>query len=375
MSGGRMTGFDPVPVDRALAWVDAATDCLGAEQIALTDAAGRILAADVRAANPIPAVDCAATDGFALGAAASFGAGAYNPLAVSAVAVRAGEPMPPMTDAVAPAEFVEIDDAGRIAVVEPIAVGANVDRCGAVADTGALLVAAGTRLRPRHLGLLALAGCVCVAVTRRPRVRLVIAGSARCGPALDSNGAMLRALVEDDGGTATATGLADAFAPGADIVVVAGGTGRGANDHSAAALAAAGTLDLRGVALVPGDTAGFGRTAGGEPVILLPGSPAACLWNYELFAGRAIRRLAGCSSKPRYRRERVVTARKIVSAIGMTEICPVRRLDKGHIEPVASFAEGGLGAAVAADGFVIVPAPSEGFPAGAAIEAYFYEAC
>jgi molybdopterin molybdotransferase len=140
-------------------------------------------------------------------------------------------------------------------------------------------------------------------------------------------------------------------------------------------MAAAGSLDIHGVALMPGETAGLGHTLGGVPVLLLPGSPAACLWNYELFAGRAIRRLGGRNSEPPYRVVGVTTTRKIVSAIGLTEICPIRRLADGRVEPLAAFAGVGLMATAAADGFMIVPAASEGYPAGATINAYFYGEC
>jgi len=78
---------------------------------------------------------------------------------------------------------------------------------------------------------------------------------------------------------------------GVDIALVIGGTGPGIDDHSAAALAEAGELAIYGLALRPGETTGLGRTVSGMPVVLLPGAPAACLWSYELFAGRAIRRL------------------------------------------------------------------------------------
>ncbi len=65
-------------------------------------------------------------------------------------------------------------------------------------------------------------------------------------------------------------------------------------------------------------------------------------------------------------------ARKIVSSIGVTEIRPVRLRSDGRIEPVPAFVESGLMAAVGADGFVIVPEASEGYPQGATITAYLY---
>ena len=106
--------------------------------------------------------------------------------------------------------------------------------------------------------------------------------------------------------------------------------------------------------------------------MLLPGAPAACLWSYELFAGRAIRRLGGRGPELPYRSREMITARKIVSAIGMTEICPVRCGAGDTVEPVPSFAEIGLMAAVGADGFVIVPEGSEGYPQGGRVTVYLY---
>jgi molybdopterin molybdotransferase len=361
-----------VSFERALDWVDGATGRLGSETIALDAAAGRVLAADLRTRAPIPTADCAATDGFAVCAADSVGAGAYNPLMVSAVNIETGEPMPPQKDAVVPFDQAEPDGSGSATLLEPIVAGANVDRRGTVAGAGMLLTEAGTLLTSRHLGILALGGFDRVSVVHRPKVRLVIAGGTRSDQAIDGNGPMLRALIARDGGVVVEADLAEGFGAGADIVVIAGGTGRGGHDRSAATLAAAGSLDIYGIALIPGDTAGFGHSTGGVPVMLLPGSPAACLWNYELFAGRAIRRLGRRNPELPYRSSRVSTARKIVSPIGMTEICAIRRLLDDKVEPVASFAGCGLMAAVAADGFVIVPAASEGYPAGAAIKAYFY---
>jgi len=361
-----------VSFEEAVGWIDGATDGLGSEEIALDLAAGRVSIADLCAYDAIPEADCAAIDGFAVTAEASLGAGAYNPLIVDACALEAGEPMPPGMDAVVPLGHAEPDGAGRILMVEPIVAGGNIDRRGAVAAAGTVLVKAGTRLTPHHLGLLAVSGLTRLPVARRPQVRLAIAGRARSGKPVNSNGPMLRALIERDGGVAIEADMAQAFDAGADLVVIAGGTGNGVSDRSASVLAEAGILEIHGVALIPGETAGFGHTATGAIVVMLPGTPASCLWNYELFAGRAIRRLGGRAADLPYRSRRVTTARKIVSPIGMTEICAIRHRPDGAIEPAASFAESGLMAAVAADGFVITPAKSEGYPAGAAVDAYFY---
>ena len=162
-------------------------------------------------------------------------------------------------------------------------------------------------------------------------------------------------------------------APGLDILLVAGATGNGTDDFAGAVLAEVGELAIHGVALSPGESAGMGRAGAGALVFLLPGAPAACLWAYELFAGRAIRRLGGRNPALPFRSTEMLTNRKIVSRIGVTEICPVRCRDNRSVEPIASFAEAGLMSASRADGFVIIPEGSEGFPEGAAVTVYLQQ--
>jgi molybdopterin molybdotransferase len=379
---------NPLPghhlVDAAIAWVDATAHHLDAEDAPLSAARGRVLAEDMRAVRAIPTSDRAALDGFAVQASASLGASAYNPVLLPLIAVAAGDALPAETDAVVPLELAEPDERAYIEIVEAVAPGHNVERQGAIATIGATLVPAGTRLAARHIGLMTIAGLSAVPLMRRPRVRILVAEPAKTGAWKDSNGPMIRAAVERDGGVvgecvavernqmAIRAALVEA---GVDIVLVIGGTGRGSDDHSAAALGGAGELAIHGVALRPGETAGLGRTVSGVPVVLLPGAPAACLWSYELFAGRAIRRLGGRGPELPYRSRELITARKFVSALGMTEICPVRYGAGDTVEPLPSFTETGLMAAVGANGFVIVPQGSEGYPQGARVTVYLYEGC
>jgi molybdopterin molybdotransferase len=371
-------------VDAAIAWVDATTEHLDTEDAPLGKARGRVLTEDIRAVRPIPASDRVALDGFAIQASASLGASAYNPVQLPLIAVATGDALPAETDAVVPLELAEPDERAYIEIVEAVAAGHNVEQHGAVATTGATLVPAGTRLAARHIGLLTIAGRSGVLVVRRPRVRILVAKPAKAVAWEDSNGPMIRAAVERDGGVigelvsverdlmAIRAALVEA---GVDIVLVIGGTGPGIDDHSAAALTEAGELAIHGVALRPGETVGLGRTVGGIRVVLLPGVPAACLWSYELFAGRAIRRLGRRGPELPYRSREMITARKIVSVLGMTEICPVRYGGGDTVEPLPSFAETGLMAAVSANGFMIVPQGSEGYPQGARVTVYLYEGC
>jgi molybdopterin molybdotransferase len=370
------------PLDAAIAWVNAATGSLDREDVPLPTAAGRVLTQALHAPRPIPGNDRAALDGFAVQASATFGASSYNPIRLPLIGVAAGDALPAGTDAVVPLQLAEPDDQAFIEIVEAFAAGDNVEQQGAVATAGATLLAAGTRLAAHHLGLLGVAGLSRVAVIRRPRVRILRTKPSQDGASEAGNGWMIRAAVKRDGAMIEKCAAIDRdqsaieaalVETDSDIALVIGGTGRGRNDHSAAALANVGELAIHGVALRPGETTGLGRTVSGMLVALLPGAPASCLWAYELLAGRAIRRLGGHAAGLPYRSREVIAARKIVSSLGLTEICPVRFRAADAVEPLPSFAETGLMAAARAAGFVIVPQASEGYPQGARLTAHLYE--
>jgi molybdopterin molybdotransferase len=80
--------------------------------------------------------------------------------------------------------------------------------------------------------------------------------------------------------------------------------------------------------------------------------------------------MAGLSPELPYGVETLRVARKIVSEVGTVEVCPVRRIGGGEAEPLPSFDEAGLAAAAQADGFVMVPEASEGYPQGASVTVY-----
>ncbi len=367
--GRGFAGRAALPV--AQAWIDA--HAVPPPPRRLPPVAGLVLAEPVIAARDLPACDRAMRDGYAVTSADTLGAGAYNPIPVpSALLLSAGDAMPPGTDSVLPVEAGQAAGPG-VEAVEPVAPGAGVERRGAALKAGSTALEAGRRLRPGDLGLLATLGVSLIDAVPPPRVRILLAGGPRSGP--EALAALLAALVQRDGGVpevvgplpADQAGLARSFRqPGADLILSAGRTGLGADDVAPLALADAGTLALHGVALRPGGSAGLGLAAG-VPVVLLPGEPMACLAAYELLGGRAVRRLAGRPAALPLPTRIAVTARKLVSEIGCVDLHRVRLTADGRVEPVASPLVPGLAAAARADGFVLLPAESEGVPEGAAV--------
>ena len=191
---------------------------------------------------------------------------------------------------------------------------------------------------------------------------------------------MLRGLVARDGGVLEAhhrlgddpDAIRDALlAPGADVILVSGGSSVGSEDHAPRLIAEVGELAIHGVAMRPSSPAGVGRI-GDTLVFLLPGNPVSCLCAYDFFAGRAIRLRGGRPPTGRTARAQCVVARKIVSAIGRVDYCRVRLVDD-RVEPIALSGASILSSTTRADGFVIVPAESEGYGPDTEVTVYLYE--
>ena len=107
-------------------------------------------------------------------------------------------------------------------------------------------------------------------------------------------------------------------------------------------------------------------------MFLLPGNPVSCLCAYDFFAGRAIRLRGGLSADWPYQQRRALLARKLVSAIGRVDYCRVRLRD-GEVEPLALSGASVLSSTTRADGFVVVPAESEGHAPGSEVIVYLYD--
>src|SRR5262245_6013286 len=125
----RMRGFARrTTVEVVLAWIDVHCRPMSGEQISIWQAAGRVLAADIISRVDVPGFARSMMDGFALQAADTLGATAYNRLEAQiigqslpgkpfvgvvqrhqTVRIMTGAPLPASCDAVLPAEQVETD--------------------------------------------------------------------------------------------------------------------------------------------------------------------------------------------------------------------------------------------------------------------------
>jgi molybdopterin molybdotransferase len=393
-------------VEAALAWVDAQAPVRPPVEVPLEQAAGRTLVEDVVSPIDVPAFDRSAMDGYALRGDETTGAGDYNPLSFEvigqslpgrafaetvgpgqAVRIMTGAPLPAGADAVLPAEYANEAD-GRVEITAGVAPDRHVGRIGEDIAAGTTVLSRGRRLRPQDVGLLASLGIAQIAVVQQPRVRVIVTGGELALPGeqrrehqiYEANSFMLRGLIARDGGVLESLlRIADdrdrlregLTAAGTDVVLVSGGSSVGAEDFAPTLVAEHGELAIHGVAMRPSSPTGIGRV-GQALVVLLPGNPVSCLCAYDFFAGRAIRQMAGRPAEWPYRRSHEITARKIASQVGRVDYCRVRRDERG-IVPVAISGASILSSTTQADGFVIVPAESEGVAAGSSIDVYWYD--
>lgn len=392
-------------VAEATAWIDRQLSVLPWETVPLDEAAGRVLAFDAKSKFDVPGFDRVMADGFALRAADTQAASSKQPVELNVVGrvqpgqmpngklrsgqamqVSTGAPLPGGADAVVPAEQA-VAEKKTVQIAQPVAAGANVGKKGEDIAAGSRVLQIGRRLRAQDVGILSSLGVSSVEVVRRARVRVVATGNELLPAGATPHGAripdvntpMLEALIQRDGGVPVhgpvvpdePAPLLAALKDDADVVIVTGGSTLGPDDHAPTLVRRHGELAYHGIAVRPGHRTGMGLLEH-RLVFLLPGNPAACLCTYEMFAGRAVRGLAGFNPDWPHRRVSLPLAQPIRSETECTEVARVRIVD-GAVEPIAISGSSILSSTTRADGFVILPEASEGMEKDSQVEVLLYD--
>jgi len=385
----------------------------GVEHVALAAALGRVLAADVVSPVDVPSFDRSNVDGFAVVSEDTFGASEEAPRSVllgdetihtgivprtairrgTAVSIATGGMIPRGADAVVMVEHAEANGSA-LRIAKAVTAGRGVSFAGTDITTGETVLRRGHLLTSRDTGVLAAIGVAGVDVWRKPIVAILSTGDEIIAPGepmqparvYDSNAQALADAVRELGGEPMRLGIAHdevavlrerlAQALGsADIVLLSGGTSKGAGDVSYRVVA-----ELRdpgivahGVALKPGKPICLAAT-GGRAVVVLPGFPTSAIFTFHEFVAPVIRQQAGRGSQERT----VVRARlavKVNSEIGRTEYLLVGLVeipDAGAGAPLAAYPMGqGSGSVTTfsrADGFATIGRHEEIVQAGALVD-------
>jgi len=304
------------------------------EEVGVAAALGRVVAADVIAAQDLPPFDNSAVDGFAV-RHADLAADAETRLAVvdralaghevahplrsgEAIRIFTGAPMPAGADTVFMQEDCRIE--GDAVVAPPgLERGANSRPAGEDVRAGTVMLPAGRRLTAQDLALAAAQGATTLAVRRRLRVavfstgdEIVEPGAARPAAAIfDANRHLLRALLEKFGAEVTDLGILRDARPALeraisvaaadhDLVLTSGGVSTGEADHVRAAVEAIGRLVFWRVAIKPGRPVAMGVVpgrGGASAFVGLPGHPAAVYVTFVRVVWPLLLRLAGAAPR------------------------------------------------------------------------------
>ena len=372
---------------------------LAAEPVTLADALTRVLAHDVVAAVDAPPFDRSNVDGFALRASDTAGASDNAPRILTlnseviacgtapeievapgtATAIATGGVMPRGADAVVMIEHTELlaQNTPAIELRRAAGPGQFVSYAGSDIARGETLLRRGTRIGSREIGMLAACGLARVEVVRRPNVAVLSTGDELVAPGeplrpagvYDSNGAIIAAAVREAGGEPVAMG---AFADdekvleqavrvalaGSDIVVLSGGTSKGAGDLSHKILSRLGKpgILVHGVALKPGKPLCLG-VVDRKPIVVLPGFPTSAIFTFHAFVAPVIRARAGLPPEA----AETISARvpvRIASELGRKEFVLVSLIE-GEDGAVAFPTAKGSGSVTSfsqADGFLEIDA-------------------
>ncbi|CAN7344117.1 molybdopterin molybdotransferase MoeA [Neorhizobium sp. LjRoot104] len=316
------------------------------ETVALGEADGRVLAAELIARLTQPPFHASAMDGYALNAADAPSIGSELTVIGTAAAGHAfegslnrgeavriftGAPVPEGADSILIQEDAEKLEGNRIRTKFEVVKGRHVRPRGQDFVEGEAVLPSGTVLDFSHLTVAAAMNHAALPVYRRPRVAVLATGDELVAPGatpaaaqiIASNTFGVSALVRDNGGEVLDLGIVrdgpeditaaidKARAAGADVLVTLGGASVGDHDLVQATLKAAGMeLDFWRIAMRPGKPLMVGAL-GNMHVLGLPGNPVASLVTSLLFLEPLIRKLAHL---PERRREvEGVTAHRLAA--------------------------------------------------------------
>src|ERR1700730_11549413 len=379
------------------------------EQRLLSDALGCALAADIVAPIDVPPFDRSNVDGFAVRSADLVSASEATPvrfmlndeiiacgtapsrpvLSGTATSIATGGPLPRGADAIVMVEHTQPTGSRAIEIRRAASPGQYVAYAGSDIASAEALLRAGTVIGSREIGMLAACGIAQVMVARRTRVAVISTGDelVQPGEALrpaaiyDTNGAIVTAAISENGGDAMFLGAVaddeDALEAAmraalaiSDVLVLSGGTSKGAGDvsHRIIARLRKPGIIAHGVALKPGKPLCLAG-CDGNPVVILPGFPTSAMFPFHDMIVPVLRRMAGLAP----RADAKVTAKipvRIASELGRTEFVMVSLVEgnDGLIAYPTGKGSGAITSFAQADGFLKIDALADQMPAGSEAE-------
>lgn len=356
----------------------------GRETVALAEAGGRTLAADVLAGINVPPADNSAMDGYAFRHEDRQDADTPLPLSQritagsvpgplrpgTAARIFTGAEVPPGADTVVMQEHCDGRD-DNVRILKCPVRGANIRPRGQDIECGQTVLTPGLRLRPQDLGLVASLGQACVEVYRPLKVAVLSTGDELLEPGEDaipgkiynSNRYIMRAQLDTWGFDVVDLGVArdepqavrellQTASEQADVILTSGGVSVGEEDHVKAVVESLGSLDLWRIAIKPGKPFAFG-SVNGAPFLGLPGNPVSVFVTMLVIARPFLFACQGVADTGLHAvRQRALFSRK---SSYREDYIRVRSTDQG-LEPYDNQSSGALFSTSWSDGLVRQPA-------------------
>jgi putative molybdopterin biosynthesis protein len=333
-------------------------------------------------------------DGYAVKFAETFGASETSPKSLSvseqAAYVDTGDPIPDGFNAVIMIEDANLIRQGEksfIEIIEPATPWQHVRIIGEDIVSTELILPENHKIRPVDIGAMLSGGHTEIKVWRRPRVAVIPTGSElvepgtalKKGDIIEYNSRILSSMIMEWGGKPVRFSpvpddpelLRQALKNACelyDVVVMNAGSSAGSEDYTAGAIAALGTIILHGVDIKPGKPVILGWVMG-KPVLGIPGYPVSAYITFTLFSKELIYRLQGIEP-PETEKMTATLSRQAASSLGQEEFLRVKlgKVGENVIATPVSRGAGVLMSLVRADGFVRIPATSEGYGAGTTVQ-------
>jgi len=378
---------------------------LGVDCVPISEALERVVAENVVAPGDLPSFDRSAMDGFAVRASDTFEASQFKSRLLKltekeivnegeASQVWTGGMLPEGADAVVMLEHTRKVN-GEIEVLAAVTPGENVSKRGEDIRKKEVVVKAGVRLQPQHLGLLAGLGITHINVARKPKVAILSTGNELVelgqkpepGQVVSVNQLILSAMCRQLGAETVNLGIArdnlneisGKIADGlrqADAVVTTGGTSVGYADLVPIVVSKLGKpgVIVHGIAMRPAMPTALAIVRG-KPVFILSGYPVASLFGFEVFVRPTILRLLGIEHEPRPMLKAKLT-RRVASALGRRVYLRVYVLQKEgefFAEPIRTKGSGVLSTMTKANGYVVIPEDREGLEEGETVIVHLFD--
>jgi putative molybdopterin biosynthesis protein len=395
----------PLP-EALLRWLtkldsEGITKPFSGDMVGVPDALGRVTAEAVIAKVSSPFYHSSAMDGYAVRFTDTFGASERTPMKLrigsGAIPLNTGDPMPDGFNAVIMIEDVNIIRAVSkehgfiteeyIEIISPATPWQHVRIIGEDIVATELILPENQKVRPVDIGAMLAGGHTDVKVRRKPKVIIIPTGDEivepgselKKGDIIEYNSRVLGGLVSEWGGEydryrivpdsleELTKAILDAHGMG-DIIVVNAGSSAGSEDFTAEAIRGLGEVLLHGINIKPGKPVILGIIKG-KPVLGIPGYPVSAYITFNLFVKPIIYKWLGLNiNKPETLGTKI--SRQVASPAGQEEFLRVKvgKVGDTFISTPVSRGAGVLMSLVRADGFVRIPAMSEGIGAGAEID-------